>query len=362
MQSDGPRSGLAADPIWVADPSRFPPTRYQGSKRRLVTAIVQQLRNIPCQTVLDAFGGTGAVAYAFKCAGKSVTYNDYLSFNHQVGLALIENDAAVLPVEQACAVGKRMPGVAYPNFIRRTFDDVYFTRAENEWLDVAAGNVRRINCPYRRAIAWFAVCQAALAKRPYNLFHRRNLYMRVADVPRTFGNKTTWERPFDELVPRFAEQAGRAVVNTGVACRAICCDALEVPGTFDLVYIDPPYLNERGVGVDYRRFYHFLEGLVRYDEWPDLVDESSKHRSLRSSADPWLDRGRVLAMHTSLLDRFRTSALVLSYRSDGYPSIEELAAAMRKFKRVVTVVELKRLQYALSDNRHSRELLVIGTD
>ena len=70
-------------------PTRFPTTRYQGSKRKLADSILCALRDLEFTTVLDAFGGTGAVAHAFKRAGKVVTYNDLLAFNHQIGLALI---------------------------------------------------------------------------------------------------------------------------------------------------------------------------------------------------------------------------------------------------------------------------------
>lgn len=36
---------------------------------------------------------------------------------------------------------------------------------------------------------------------------------------------------------------------------------------FDLVYIDTPYISEKGSTVDYYGFYHFLEGLLIYDNW-----------------------------------------------------------------------------------------------
>jgi hypothetical protein len=52
-------------------------------------------------------------------------------------------------------------------------------------------NIGELNNEYKRAIAYSALCQACLAKRPYNLFHRANLYMRTQDVERSFGNKTT---------------------------------------------------------------------------------------------------------------------------------------------------------------------------
>jgi len=52
---------------------------------------------------------------------------------------------------------------------------------------------------YEQAIAYFALFQACIIKRPYNLFHRKNLYVRMAKVKRSFGNKKTWDSSFEEM-------------------------------------------------------------------------------------------------------------------------------------------------------------------
>ena len=342
--------------------NRFPRTRYQGSKRKLATAILHHLRDLSFTTVLDAFGGTGSVAYAFKCAGKQVTYNDILTCNHQIAVALIENDRVQLGEDEIEGVGAAQPGAVYGDFIERTFDGIYYTREENHWLDVAVHNIRAIPCRFKRAIAWFALFQAALVKRPYNLFHRKNLYMRTADVPRSFGNKATWDRSFADHFRVFAQEANGAVVDGSGTCSALCRDALEVEPGYDLVYIDTPYINNRGVGVNYRSFYHFLEGLLRYDDWPALVDLSSKHRRLLPQPDPWSDGKINREMFQRLFARFADSILVVSYRSDGIPPIEELEELLSGVKRNVRRITVDRYQYALSTRRSTREILLIGTD
>ena len=340
----------------------FPRTRYQGSKRKLAGAILDELRDLEFTTVLDAFGGTGAVSYAFKCAGKQVTYNDILAFNHQIGLALIENDTVRLDAEEIEAIGVKQPGVEYGDFIERTFGGIYFTDEENRWLDMAVGNIRRLKCPYKRAFAWFALFQAAMIKRPYNLFHRRNLYMRIADVERGFGNKAGWDRSFIDHFKVFAGQANAAVIDSDGRCRASCCDVLQTEPGYDLVYVDTPYINRSGVGVDYRDFYHFLEGIVCYDEWPRMIDFGSKHRRLIREHDPWSDTRSCRTAFRRLFDRFRDSTLVVSYRSDGMPTVDELARMLRDVKRHVRIIDGPSYQYALSTNRRSREVLLVAVD
>ncbi len=356
-----PRARATDSPALFTDYSSFPSTRYQGSKRKLMSAIIRHLRDLDYQTVLDAFGGTGAMAYAFKCEGKRVTYNDVLAFNEQIGLALIENDGVRLEAEEIDRIGVRQPGVSYDDFIERTFGGVYFTDEENRWLDVAVQNICSVKDTSQRAIAWFALFQSAMAKRPYNLFHRRNLYMRLAEVERGFGNKASWDRPFPDHFAQFAAEANAALVDGGGSCRVMRKDVLEIEPQYDLVYIDPPYVNSTGVGVDYRDFYHFLEGMVQYDRWPEIIDRDSKHLRLTSVDDPWVDSKRSLDMFRRVFERFRNSLLVVSYRSDGTPTIVELESAMREVRDSVHVIELETYQYVLSTKKQTREMLIIGT-
>lgn len=338
----------------------FPSTRYQGSKRRLAAAIVAELRGIEFTTVLDAFGGTGAVAHALKCLGKQVTYNDVLAFNHQIGTALIENDQVRVTPERVKSIATRRPEGDYDDFIERTFEGIYFPTEENRWLDVAVANIRAVGDRHERAMLWHALFQAAMAKRPYNLFHRGNLTMRTADVPRTFGNKATWERPFDEHFRRFTDAANRAVVDGAGTCRAICGDAMSVEGFFDLVYIDPPYINARGIGVDYHHFYHFLEGLVDYPNWRDRIDDRYKHRPLVRRPQPWTDRDQVHAAFRTLFNRFRESTLMVSYRSDGIPTPGEIESMLVDVSCHVRVITIADRPYALSTASGTQELLFVA--
>jgi len=340
--------------------NRFPRTRYQGSKRKLVPVILDELSEIPFTTALDAFGGTGSVAYALKCAGKLVTYNDILAFNHQIGLALIENDSVVLSDEKINSIGERESGVTYDDFIERTFEGIYFTAEENCWLDVAVQNIHRLTCPYERAIAWFALFQSAMAKRPYNLFHRRNLYMRLANVKRSFGNKTSWDRPFDVHFKVFAQNANQALIDSSGACRAVCRDALDVEPDYDLVYIDTPYINRAGVGVDYHGFYHFLEGMMAYDRWPELIDYRTKHRRLIPRESPWSRPNSSPELFRALFNHFRNSTLVVSYRSDGTPTVNQLEKLLWSIKTSVRICDAVPHPYALSKNRWSNEVLIVA--
>ncbi|MCL4506584.1 MAG: DNA adenine methylase [Chloroflexi bacterium] len=338
----------------------FPSTRYQGSKAKLAEWIWSQLADLDFHTCLDCFGGTGVIAYRLKQAGKRVTYNDALRFNHLIGSALIQNSRTTLSAEETDWLLARHPSLTYPTFVQDTFGGVYFTDTENAWIDQTITNIRALPEEEKQALAFFALCQACIVKRPYNLFHRRNLYLRFAQVARHFGNKASWDRPFDDWFRVFVGEGNRAVLDNGQDNRAVNHDAADVPGDFDLVYIDPPYMPVRGAGVDYRDFYHFLEGLASYDRWAQQVDRGSRHRRLLRQPNPWNDRGQIHTAFDNLFRRYKDSILVVSYRGDGVPGADELVRMLSRYKEHVRVASYGAYKYALSRNAASCEILLIG--
>ncbi len=345
--------------VFIEDDGVFPSTRFQGSKLKIVDWIWGSIRHLDFETALDAFGGTGSAGYMLKGKGKQVTYNDILKFNWYIGTALIENSKSRLSdddVEFLLTVHK---DVKYPSFIYDTFKDVYFTDEENRWIDTVVTNIELLESLYKKTLAYFALFQACIIKRPFNLFHRKNLYLRFSEVKRNFGNKTTWDTPFESHFRQFVTEANRAVFCNGWQNKALNLDVFDVQGKFDLVYIDTPYISKKGVGVDYPGFYHFLEGLVNYSKWPEMIDYKTKHKRLKGSSSPWIDKNRIASAFDRLFEKFRDSIIVVSYRGDGIPSIQQLVHLLRKYKCEVSEVKRRNYKYVLSSN-DSEEVLLIG--
>lgn len=338
---------------------RFPSTRFQGSKRKIADWIWSNVRDLKFDTVLDVFGGTGVISHLFKSAGKAVTYNDKLLFNWNIGYALIQNSAVKLNSQDIETVITRHQGIDYPTFIQSTFHDIYFTDEENAWLDQVTYNIDHlISEPHKQALARFALFQACIIKRPYNLFHRANLYMRSAEVERSFGNKVTWDTPFENHFRTFIKEANATIFDNSRSNTALNRDALDTPIGADLVYLDPPYLNAKGVGVDYRDFYHFLEGLVNYDQWHSMIDYRSRHRRLIPEPSIWNSEKTIFEAFEAVIERHRKSILVISYRDDGIPNKTMLIQLLKRYKSHVQ--EAKHPQkYALA-KRASHEILLIA--
>jgi adenine-specific DNA-methyltransferase len=345
--------------VLLENDAQFPSTRFQGSKLKIVDWIWDAIKNLNFHTALDAFGGTGSVAYMLKQKDKQVTYNDILKFNWYVGLALIENNEMSLSDKDVAFLLQKHREVKYPTFVYDTFKDTYFTDEENQWLDNVVTNISLLDDVYKKAIAYFALFQACIIKRPYNLFHRKNLYIRFSDVERNFGNKTTWDTPFETHFRQFVNEANNAVFCNGHRNKALNLDVFNIEGRFDLVYIDTPYISRRGVGVDYFGFYHFLEGLLNYTKWSEMIDYETKHKRLKGNGSVWTDKTRIFSAFDRLFRKFKDSIIVVSYRADGIPSVGELVSLLKKYKFDVEEVKRKNYKYVLSMN-NSEEVLLVG--
>ena len=354
------------------DFKNFPTTRYQGSKRKILPWIHQAAKNLQFESALDAFGGSGSVSYLFKRMGKSVTYNDKLTFNYLIGKAIIENqNYRLTPIEISRLMTKSE--AMKENFIASTFRDIYFLEEENIWLDNVVSNIENMSrskqesSEYKQALAYYAIFQASLIKRPFNLFHRKNLHIRTNEVPRNFGNKTTWEKSFDEHFRNFANEANSLIFDNGKPCKSLNSSAFDLDGYgYDLVYLDPPYLRQEGSNEssNYLKCYHFLEGLSQYRRWPELVDHETinlRLKGLEKSND--FKKEDVYLRIEELLSNFRNSTMIFSYKKGGIPSIDYIKKSMKKFKRNVYTVSM-HYKYALNhqngDAKNNREVLIIG--
>ena len=333
--------------------------------------IWKHLERLSFESVLDLFGGTGSVSYLFKKMGKQVTYNDHMRWNYLVGTALIENDNSRLSEEEITMLTRPVSN-SDGGFVACAFRKMYFTQGENVWIDAVISRIQQFagdthESKYKVALAYYGLFQTCLVKRPFNLFHRANLSIRMADVERSFGNKATWEKPFPKHFRSFAEEINRFVCPGKHPCRAVNHDADHIPeADYDLIYLDPPYVKEGASNetANYSRCYHFLEGLARYRDWPHLIDYSNRLRQVTTPCETrWADPERNGAAFENLFDKFAGSIVAISYKKYGRPSIDTLVRMLKRRGKKVSV-HTRHYNYALNQQNGSaklnRECLIIA--
>ncbi len=337
----------------------FPTTRYQGSKRKILPWIYKCIKEIEFHTIIDAFGGSASFSYLAKAMGKGVIYNDLLKFNFLIGKSVIENNNVLVNNTELDYIFNNKTSENQYNFIQNNFRDVYFLDEENVWLDQAIQNIYTLNGPaneidYKRAILFNALFQSCLAKRPFNLFHRKNLYIRTADVKRNFGNKTTWEKSFENHMVSFVQQINKAVFDNNQNCLAINKSVFELDMLeADCVYLDPPYFNSRGTNEtsNYYRCYHFLEGISQYETWGELINIESVNKGFKKELSiNHFNKVDVESSFEELFNIFRKKTILLSYKSGGVPSIQWLENVLKKMGKGIITKTIAHT-YALNRDR-----------
>lgn len=89
------------------------------------------------------------------------------------------------------------------------------------------------------------------------------------------------------------------------------------------------------------------------------MDYNSKHKRLKGNGSVWIDKKQIYTAFDKLFEKFKDSILVVSYRADGIPSLEELKDLLKKYKPDVEELKRKNYKYVLSNN-HTEEVLLIG--
>ncbi len=321
--------------------TKFPSSRYMGSKHAILPFLYKTLSELDFTTVLDACSGSSSVSYLLKTMGKSVTSNDALRFCFHTAQACVANSSEHLTEDEVEAL--LLPQPLSEDFITRTFGNLYFTDAENLLLDNLVANIQQMPSMNKRSLAFAAIVRACLRRRPRGIFTYTGL--RYDDGRRDL--KISLEQHFRDAVTIFNE----AVFDNGQQNIAYNTDLFLLPHNihYDLVYIDPPYVSPHSDN-DYSRRYHFVEGLTRY--WQDVeILENTKTKKFRRLTSLFDTKKTIYEAFHKLFTQFQNSIIVVSYSSNGIPTKEELFAMLLHYKRNVTVYECDH-RYSFGTHHH----------
>ena len=309
----------------------YPPTRFMGSKSKLLSEIMAVANNFEYSSVLDLFSGSGIVGYMFKTLGKKVTSNDYMAMSATYTKAMVENNRVTLSIDEAKRLMEKSTDTDH--FVEERFRGLYFPDDDNRLIDVLRMNIWQMEDEYKRAIAMTALLRACTKKRPRGLFTYVGMGEKYNDGRRDL--QISMSQQFLENV----EAVNNAVFDNGCDNASIWGDAMSVPRDKpDLVYIDPPYYSPLSDN-EYVRRYHFIEGLAR--DWKGVeFQEHTKTKKFKSYPTPFSSRDGAAAAFDSLFEKYKDSILIVSYSSNSQPTKEEMVEIMERHKQHVEVVPI----------------------
>ena len=309
--------------------SVYPPTRFMGSKRKLLSKIWSVASQFNVNTVVDLFSGSGIVGYMFKAQGKSVISNDYMAMSATFTKAMIENNTVTLPLEEARQL--LVTQKESDHFVSTKFQGLYYSDEENDLIDTLRANISAIRDPYKHAIAMTALIRACTKKRPRGIFtytgHRYD------------DGRKDLQKPLAEHFLDAVKAVNSAVFDNGKANRSKQGDAMDLRvEQADLVYIDPPYYSPLSDN-EYVRRYHFVEGLAR--DWKGVeIQEHTQTKKFKSYPTPFSTRKGAADAFDKLFKKFASSILIVSYSSNSLPTQDEMVALMAKYKQHVEVIPI----------------------
>lgn len=320
--------------------SSYPPTRFMGSKSKLLDQIWAIAAQFNFETVIDLFSGSGIVSYMFKSQGRTVISNDYMAMSATFAKAMVENNLATLSLKEAKEL---LVPVESDHFVENTFSGLYFSNEENRLIDNLRTNIAAIDDPYKRAVGLSALIRACTKKRPRGIFtYTGNRY----DDGRKDLQKTL-EQHFLEAV----KAINAAVFDNGRIHQANHGDAmtLQVP-TADLVYMDPPYYSPLSDN-EYVRRYHFVEGLAR--NWQNVeIQHNTQTKKFKSYPTPFSTRDGAAAAFDILFKRYSDSILIVSYSSNSIPTQDQMFELLSKYKKNVEIVPVN-YKYSFGNQREA---------
>lgn len=309
--------------------SAYPPTRFMGSKSKLLSEIWSVVSQFNVNTVVDLFSGSGVVGYMLKAQGKAVISNDYMAMSATFTKAMVENNGVTLPLDEAKSL--LVAHKESDHFVAETFKGLYYSDEENDLIDILRTNIAAMKDQYKQAIAMTALIRACIKKRPRGIFTYTG--HRYDDGRQDL--KKSLSQQFLEAV----EAVNKAVFDNGKINHSKHGDAMDLKvENADLVYIDPPYYSPLSDN-EYVRRYHFVEGLAR--DWKGVeIQEHTQTKKFKSYPTPFSTRKGAADAFDKLFKKFANSILVVSYSSNSQPTQDEMVAIMAKYKEHVEVIPI----------------------
>lgn len=341
----------------LSDSKQYPLIRYMGSKYKLLDWIKDELKDLDYETVLDGFSGSGAVSYMFKSIEKTVYSNDFLHLSYVLARATTENSTQKVTDEDIEVL--LYSDSEAPDFIQRTFKDIFYTESELEFLDRISFNISKLNNPYKEALVMSALIRSCIKKQPRGVFTISGNLEKYNDGRRDL--RLTISEHFLEQIKIY----NSIVFDNGkkhIAFNGDIYDFDEDMYSPDLVYLDPPYV-PRSDDNCYVKRYHFIEGLSKY--WKgENINYNTKVHKIEKKYTPFSYRRTAVEAFERMFNKFSKSKIVLSYSSNGYPDFETLKDLMSKYKREV-IVKKREHKYHFGNHKNVvrskvEEYLIIG--
>jgi len=319
---------------------KFPQPQYLGAKFKHLSWIYKYIPD-NIHTVLDAFSGSQSVAFYFKQKGYRVYTNDFLNFNHHIGMGLVENNHQRLDENDIDILFSDNQNHEHYNLMDRLFTGIFFTQQESRFLDSFRSNIDCLENDYKKSLA-FAIINRSMTRKVTMGHFAHNKALDYANNPERVKRNRSLVRPLRDIFLDLLPQYNEAIFDNHQGNKSFNQDAISLihhlKDEIDLLYLDPPYC---GSHADYQSFYHLLETYSRY--WKNKEFKNANNRYFPKIYSGFETKQEIMSSFENLFEKSKNIPYwMISYNDRSYPAQDDMISLIKKYKNV----ELHKKEYS----------------
>lgn len=316
--------------------------KYAGSKLKIIPYILETIKDLEINNVLDGFSGSTRVSQALAQVGYNVTSSDIASWSDVCGRCFLLHDKKTDYYQNILDELNSLEG--YDGWFTENYggDEMMTTK-----MPFQKKNTRKLDA-IRDKIEEMELSDTDKA------VILTSLILGLDAVDSTMGHFVSYlskwsARSHNDLFLKLPN-----LIKTEGNHRVIQDDIFNVVENnhFDLAYFDPPYgsNNEKmpPSRVRYASYYHIWTSVIKHDK-PELFGKVNRREDSRDLVSGSVfeeyrknDEGNFIAMQSirDLIHKTNARYVLLSYSSGGRATKKELETILNETGKVLKVIEI----------------------
>lgn len=331
--------------------------KYAGSKLKIIPYILECVKDLEIESVLDGFSGSTRVSQAFAQAGYNVTSNDRALWSE---------------VSAKCFLLHNKDREYYQNIL----DELNSLDGYDGWFTAHYGGDEemKMKMPFQKKNT-----------RKLDAIRERIDQLRLDDIDEaviltsllfaldavdsTLGHFASYlshwsKRSYNDLflkLPRLEKTKGSHIVMQDDIFTVV------ENNSFDLAYFDPPYgsNNEKmpPSRVRYASYYHIWTSVIQNDK-PEVFGKVNRRADSRDTVSASLfeeyrknEHGNFIAMEAirTLIEKTKARYILLSYSSGGRATKKELETILNETGKILNIIEIDYKKNIMASMRWTNE-------
>jgi adenine-specific DNA-methyltransferase len=336
--------------------------RYTGSKKEIVSKIIDIADKLEVKKVLDGFAGTTRVAQAFKRSGYSVDSNDVASYSKIFANCYLLNNLPKEHYQEKVDYLNSLPGV------EGWFTKTYGGLVTNNPKGTAVQSDGKKRPWQKHNTMKLDAIRDEIDRISENEIEKSvlltSLILALDKVDNSLGHQVSYLKDWSPRSSNLIKlEVPELIVGNG-HYNSFTNDIFNISNEYDLVYLDPPYgtnnQKTKTTRVRYASYYHLWSTIVKNDK-PDVFGASLRREDVSSDTKP----GAISVFESTnydvvkdsiynLINGLNTRYVVFSYNNKSKVTIEDLIEIFStKFTLVDTIYfeHKENVQKKLTSNK-----------